>query len=105
MLHAVRGRVQSRSKVDHTVAALSDRLADGEDVNVNADIEWHGKQSEFMLRNENKVFLNSVLKSRYGHDLLRHVCDAVSVARLLERLRAVSLFDGPIFTIDDGQGE
>jgi uncharacterized protein len=28
-------------------------------VNVNADIEWHGKQSEFMLRNENNVFLKS----------------------------------------------
>lgn len=46
---------------------------DGDDVNLSADIEWHGQQSQFRLRSENHVFLKSSPNRIPDTALYKHV--------------------------------
>lgn len=52
-------KVRAELLIDYFEEILPRTNANGDDVNLNADIEWHGKQSEFMLRHENNIFLKS----------------------------------------------
>jgi uncharacterized protein len=51
--------VRAALLIDYFEQILPAVNSDGEIVNVSADIEWHGQQSQFRLRNENNVFLKS----------------------------------------------
>ncbi len=90
-------KIRAELLIDYFEEILPRTNADGEEVNVNADIEWHGKQSEFMLRNENRVFLKSSPNRIPDTALYKHVecykLEKSLLARLITFLYIQLIYD------------
>jgi uncharacterized protein len=90
-------KIRAELLIDYFEEILPRTNADGEDVNVNADIEWHTKQSEFMLRNENRIFLKSSPNRIPDTVLYKHVecykLEESLLARLITFLYIQLIYD------------
>lgn len=78
--------VRAALLIDYFEEILPAVNSDGEVVNLSADIEWHGQQSQFRLRNENNVFLRSSPNRISDTVLYQHVACYKLEGSLLARL-------------------